>query len=221
MANTAKTSKTLSIIALVVLWTACGGQPSGSEGVPVQPETPGTVTTPTEPSTPSDPTTPSDPDVASDPTTPSTPTTPSQPTTPSEPSTPSQPSAPTGETVVLAIAASAPGTSFTPVTEVSIEESSAVYVVADWKSDVPADAHERLDLRSPDGAAYASLDLSIAAATRGDVTYRVLDDGTRRLAFRLAVWGTQIESLPLTGTWSATVSLVGGSATATAQFELR
>ena len=95
-----------------------------------------------------------------------------------------------------------------------------MYVVADWKA-IPSDAHEQLELRAPDGAVYASLDLAISAAKRGDVDFRVLDDGTTRLTYRLAIWGTQIESMPLTGAWIARVTLVGGNASATAGLELR
>jgi hypothetical protein len=48
-----------------------------------------------------------------------------------------------------------------------------------------------------------------------------LTDGTRRVAFKLLIWGTTIETYADVGTWTARASLVGGGASTTATFVLR
>jgi len=121
--------------------------------------------------------------------------------------------------VSLAFAAAVPAGAFEPLMVAALQETATLYVVADWKN-VPAGAVERLDVVMPGGALYASLELPLAETERGDLRFEVLEDGTRRLTFLLPVWGTPIESYGITGTWSATATLVGGTATASASIEL-
>jgi len=138
----------------------------------------------------------------------------------SKPTKPPPPPPPPTSSVRLGFAATAPSaTTFEPLAQASIDATPTLYVVADWNG-VAADAVERLDVFMPGGALYASLDLPIAATTRGDLQFQVLGDGTRRLTYLLQVWGTPIESYRMTGSWSARASLVGGSASATASVVL-
>lgn len=122
--------------------------------------------------------------------------------------------------VTVAFAATAPAGSFDPLTAATIFDTATLYVVADWK-DLPAGAAaQRLDVLMPGGALYASLELPVAETGRGDVQFRTLEDGTRRVTYLLQVWGTPIESYQITGPWSVRVTLVGGSATASASVAL-
>lgn len=122
---------------------------------------------------------------------------------------------PPSPSVVLAFAAAAPAGAFEPIVSATIMDTATLYVVADWKN-APSGAAERLDVLMPGGALYASLELPIGETDRGDVQFQVLEDGTRRVTYLLQVWGTPIESYQMTGPWSARVTLVGGTATATA-----
>jgi len=121
--------------------------------------------------------------------------------------------------VTLAFAAAAPAGSFDPLASTTIQDTATLYVVADWKN-LPAGAAERLDVLMPGGALYASLELPVGETTRGDVQFQLLADGTRRVTYLLQVWGTPIESYQITGPWSASVTLVGGTAGATASVVL-
>lgn len=122
--------------------------------------------------------------------------------------------------VTIAFAAAAPAGSFDPLASASIQDTRILYVVADWK-DLPAGAAERLDILMPGGALYASLELPIGETQRGDLQFQVLEDGTRRVTYLLQVWGTPIESYQITGPWSASVTLVGGTASASAGITLQ
>ena len=127
---------------------------------------------------------------------------------------------PSTASVVLAFATSAPGDVFVPVSSVSLDAVPTVYVVADWK-DLSGEATEQLEIVTPSGTLYAGLEIPIASSTRGDVQYRVLADGTRRVVYLLRLWGTAIERQRRTGQWTATVQLKGGTAAATSSFMLQ
>ncbi|HYD43099.1 MAG TPA: hypothetical protein VEB43_19860 [Anaeromyxobacter sp.] len=121
--------------------------------------------------------------------------------------------------VTLTFAALEPAGAVEGLASAAIDDTPTLYVVAEWKG-VPAGAVERLVVAMPGGAVYASLELPVGETERGDVRFQVLEDGTRRLTFLLHVWGTPIESLRMTGAWTATATLVGGTATATASVTL-
>jgi hypothetical protein len=118
--------------------------------------------------------------------------------------------------VTLAFAAAAPTGSFDPLASAVLHDTATLYVVADWKNLPAGAAAQRLDVLMPGGALYAGLELPVGETARGDVQFRTLEDGTRRVTYLLQVWGTPIESYQITGPWSARVTLVGGTASATA-----
>lgn len=133
-----------------------------------------------------------------------------------------QPGAPVVEpapSVTIAIATAAPATDLTPVASAAIDDTATLYLVTDWKN-LPPGAVARLDVRMPGGVPYSSLEIPVGETERGDVRFQVLEDGTRRLSFLLQIWGTPIELQRMTGSWSATATLVGGDASASASVGL-
>lgn len=130
-----------------------------------------------------------------------------------------KPPRPPVPSVTLAFADFLPTGAFDPLVEATIWDTAILYIVADWKN-VADTASERLDIQMPGGALYAGMDLPIAETTRGDLDYQVLADGTKRLTYFLYVWGTPIEFYNMTGLWTATATLVNGTATDTATVTL-
>jgi len=130
---------------------------------------------------------------------------------------PAQPAVPA---VKVAFAADLPDGAFTALDQASIADASAIYVVADWTG-VTADQFERLALTSPEGTVYYATSIALADGATSLTQAWGLDDGTRRVTFKLLIWGTPIESYQDVGTWTATVKLLDGTAGGTATFELR
>ncbi len=121
--------------------------------------------------------------------------------------------------VRLAFADSIPTGAFTPLTQAYIDSTPAVYVVADWTSVTTAQS-EHQNLISPEGSLYYGTDISFADQSTSLVTSFALPDGTRRVVFKLLIWGTTIESYHDSGTWTANVNLVNGTVTGTTTIEL-
>ncbi len=140
------------------------------------------------------------------------------PTDPPPPTNP--PVVPAEPAVTVGFAAELPADSFVSLADVSIADTAYLWVVADW-SGVAADQAERLELVSPEGSAYYTLEIPFADADTSLTHVAGLADGTRRVAFKLCIWGTTIATYYDVGTWTARASLVGGSASTTATFVLR
>lgn len=143
---------------------------------------------------------------------------PAEPAKPVEPVDPVGPAGPAAPTVGVTFAALPTGT-LTPVADASIFDTAELWIVAEWK-DAPADGAEQVVITTPQGTLYQSTEISFAETARGDVRIQVLADGTRRVALALQIWGTSIEQLSRTGTWSAAVTLVGGETGGTTSVEL-
>lgn len=230
MARTSRsivTRPALTLLGLLLagaLVAACGGGTDPSMDQAAAIALPGTTAEPTlaEPSAsaePSAPTKHSAPTRHGAPTKHGTPTkdgAPTEPSTPTEPETP----APSQPSVAVAFAAAVPGDAFIPLIEAFIDSSAAVYVITDWTG-VTVDQAERLKLVSPDGSVYYATQISFADAATSLVGAWAMPDGTRRVAFKLLIWGTTIESYWQVGTWTATADLVDGGASGTATLELR
>lgn len=187
---------------LAATFLACGGSdPSGvlddSSGSAADPSSPTQRRLPTEPIAPAEP--------IAEPTAPA----------PTEPTAPASPP----PAVAVAFAAALPDGTFTPLGETLIDSSAAVYVIADWTG-VSDDQSERLTLTSPEGSVYYATTIALADQTTSLVRSWALPDGTRRVAFKLLIWGTTIETYGEVGTWTAKVALVNGSITDTTTFEL-
>lgn len=164
----------------------------------------------TTPTDPRDSATPTDPTVVVQP-----PTTP--PPSEVDPVDPASPAEPASPSVSVRFAVAAQDGSLQPATTTSILATAAMYVVADWR-DLPADAVEQLALIAPSGSLYLSPSFSLADGQ--GATLEALADGTVRATYRVGIWGTSIASYRRTGSWTATASLVGGTATAAATIDL-
>jgi hypothetical protein len=207
MTRTTDRIATLTTLALVLsgLLVACGGPDSileGSEAV--------ALAKPTDTGMPSDPGTPAD--AGSTPTSAATPTDAGAPTEPAP--TASVPS------VKMNFAAVLPDGAFKPLKRAQIRSTAAVWVVADWTG-VTADESERLTLWSPSGTVYYATEIPCTDGATSLFSSWTLADGTRRVAFKLLIWGTSIESFDDVGTWTATAELLDGSTTASATLELK
>ena len=107
----------------------------------------------------------------------------SQPTSPQAETDPGDPGAPakaTGPAVALAFADTLPAGSFTPVTEVAIDSTQALYVVADWTG-VSASQVESLKLVDPRGLVYSStIQITLTPTATATKTVTTLPGGIVR-----------------------------------------
>lgn len=127
---------------------------------------------------------------------------------------PVEPAAPS---VSVTFAVAADDGALQPATSASLLATPTMFVVADWK-DLPADAAEQLALIAPSGSVYAST--SFALVDGQGAAVETLSDGTVRATYRVEIWGTSIAQYRRTGIWTATVSLVDGTANASATIDL-
>jgi hypothetical protein len=122
--------------------------------------------------------------------------------------------------VAVAFAAALPAGDFAPAGEAAIASTPALWVVADWTG-ATADQVERLVLTSPLGSVYYAVEIPLAETDGSLVHVAVLPDGTRRAAFQLLIWGTEIETFAEVGTWTAAATLLGDGTAGAATVVLR
>jgi hypothetical protein len=122
--------------------------------------------------------------------------------------------------VAVAFAAALPEDGFTPASEAAIASTPALWVVADWTG-ATADQAERLVLTSPLGSVYYAVEIPLVETDSSLVHVAVLPDGTRRAAFKLLIWGTEIEGFAELGTWTAAATLLGEGTSGAATVVLR
>jgi hypothetical protein len=130
------------------------------------------------------------------------------------------PVSPPSPAVAVAFAAALPEDGFTPASEAAIASTPALWVVADWTG-ATADQAERLVLTSPLGSVYYAVEIPLVETDSSLVHVAVLPDGTRRAAFKLLIWGTEIEGFAELGTWTAAATLLGEGTSGAATVVLR
>lgn len=145
---------------------------------------------------------------------------PPAPTISGDPATPPTTGAEPPASLAVTFALPADDGSLQPATAASILTARAMYVVADWTGVTPEQA-QQLELLAPGGTLpYLSATFALAAGDDLPASVVALADGTVRATYRIAIAGTRIAQYQRTGTWTASVGLVGGSASGIATIEL-